>query len=740
MKWTLAAFAVLAALMLSLLAPTTANAQNSPINLVQNPGFETGMFSLTPWQATTTGTAMYQVSSNAPHDGFFGFASGVGSGTVTLTQTISTTPGRTYTFLFWALAVASPVPYQVYWGEQQIASLSLPSATSYDQYQKYMYTVTATTASTQIRFVGNSNSNSVIFLDDVSVSEVLPVPNAVNDSYTVARNGTLVIDAAQGLLANDTDPNNEDLDVTRLVSTTNLNGDISVNNETGAFTYTPDTGYIGTASFTYEITNPQGGLDTATATINVIGVPTANNQNVSVSHNTARAITLTGSDPNSPPRSLTYSVQSNPSRGTLSGTAPNLTYTPNTGYQGTDSFTFRVNNGVANSSTATVSITVAAAVPTANSQSVTTNQNTAKAITLTGSDANVPALPLTYTVTAGPTRGTLSGTAPNLTYTPTAGYVGSDSFQFRVSNGAANSGNATVSITVVGAPTASSQSVSVSHDTAKAITLSGSDPNSPPRSLIYTVTGNPSHGTLSGTAPNLTYTPTAGYQGSDSFPFKVNNGTLDSSTATVNITVSPGAPTASSQSVSTSMNMAKAVTLTGADSNTPPLSLTYTVTANPAHGTLSGTAPNLTYTPTAGYFGSDSFQFKVNNGSLDSNAATVSITVNATTTDVTGSIQVTKGAFTYNRAAGSYSQQVTLTNTGGTDIAGPISLILSNLANGTLTNASGTTSALTPTGSPYVSTGGLTAGASVTLNLLFTKAGTGTITYDTQTVAGPGPR
>ncbi len=67
--------------------------------------------------------------------------------------------------------------------------------------------------------------------------------------------------------------------------------------------------------------------------------------------------------------------------------------------------------------------------------------------------------------------------------------------------------------------------------------------------------------------------------------------------------------------------------MTSSDPNAPPLTLTYIITANPAHGTLSGTAPNLIYMPAAAYFGPDSFQFKVNNGTLDSNVATVSITV-----------------------------------------------------------------------------------------------------------------
>ena len=96
---------------------------------------------------------------------------------------------------------------------------------------------------------------------------------------------------------------------------------------------------------------------------------------------------------------------------------------------------------------------------------------------------------------------------------------------------------------------------------------------------------------------------------------------LVSNTATVSINVIPP-PVANSQSVATGQGVAKAVTLTSTDPNSDPL--TYAITVSPAHGTLSGTAPNLTYTPTAGYSGPDSFQFTVTDTftGLVSNTAT----------------------------------------------------------------------------------------------------------------------
>jgi type IV secretory pathway VirJ component len=84
---------------------------------------------------------------------------------------------------------------------------------------------------------------------------------------------------------------------------------------------------------------------------------------------------------------------------------------------------------------------------------------------------------------------------------------------------------------------------------------------------------------------------------------------------------------AQDQNVTTVKDTAKVITLvaTDADGNT----LTYLIVTQSSHGTLSGTAPSVTYTPNANYTGSDSFTFKANDGKADSNTATVSITVNA---------------------------------------------------------------------------------------------------------------
>ncbi len=382
--------------------------------------------------------------------------------------------------------------------------------------------------------------------------------------------------------------------------------------------------------------------------------PVANTLGVNMPEDTVRAILLTGSDVDDNP--LTYTVVTQPASGTLSGSAPNLTYNPAANFNGSVSFTFKVNDGTVDSAAATVSITVMAVndAPVANAQSVSTAEDTAKAITLTATD--VDGNSLTYTILTQPANGTLSGTAPNVTYTPAANYFGSDSFTFKGNDGTVDSAAATVSITVTAVndpPVANAQGVSTAEDTAKAITLTGSDVEG--GALTYTTVTQPAHGSLSGTAPNLTYTPAANYNGSDNFTFKVNDGTADSAPTTVSITVTAvnDPPAANPQSASTAYNTAKAITLAGTD--VEGSALTYTVVTQPTRGTLSGTAPNVTYTPTSGTSGPDSFTFKVNDGTVDSATATVSITVALqlpwTNADIgtgmlAGSVSTSAGTFT----------------------------------------------------------------------------------------------
>ncbi|MCY1020059.1 Ig-like domain-containing protein [Pyxidicoccus sp. MSG2] len=148
------------------------------------------------------------------------------------------------------------------------------------------------------------------------------------------------------------------------------------------------------------------------------------------------------------------------------------------------------------------------------------------------------------------------------------------------------------------------------------------------RPVVYSIATPPVRGTLSGTAPQLTYTPAANFFGTDSFVYEASDG-LTSALATVSLTVTPvgDAPMAGAVFVSTTAGTPVAVTLSATDPDGD--AITYSVKFAPAHGTLSGTAPRLTYTPQAGYVGQDAFTYTASDGVLQSGAATVTLTINS---------------------------------------------------------------------------------------------------------------
>lgn len=176
--------------------------------------------------------------------------------------------------------------------------------------------------------------------------------------------------------------------------------------------------------------------------------PTADPQAVSTFTDTAKVITLTGTDLDGP-SNLTYTVVTQPVHGTLDvGSIPDVTYTPTNGYNGADSFTFTVFDGLSNSEPATVSIDVLNYVPVADTKFAFTQADTPVAITLSGSDAE--GSNLTYNVATQPANGTLvtNGALPALTYTPTNGFTGVDSFTYTVNDGDDDSAPATVTVSV----------------------------------------------------------------------------------------------------------------------------------------------------------------------------------------------------------------------------------------------------------------------------------------------------
>jgi len=235
---------------------------------------------------------------------------------------------------------------------------------------------------------------------------------------------------------------------------------------------------------------------------------------------------------------------------------------------------------------------------------------------------------LTY-ITSTPDHGTLTpGPGLSVIYTPDAGYAGPDSFIYFVMDpDGAISNLATVSLTVLpgaSAPVAKSQTVTT--HTAVGITLEATGASAGP--LAYSVVNGPGHGTLTGTAPNLTYTPAAGYSGPDSFTFKANDGLTDSDPATVSINVANAAPTARDDSANAKKMKDVTIVVLGNDTDADGDALTISSFTQPADGTVVKNADSsFTFTPDKKFLGTTSFTYTVTDGHGGFTTATVTVTV-----------------------------------------------------------------------------------------------------------------
>lgn len=344
----------------------------------------------------------------------------------------------------------------------------------------------------------------------------------------------------------------------------------------------------------------------------------------------AQAITVTATDADND--ALTY-TNTAPTKGTLTGTAGSYVYTPNANANGSDSFTVTAKDPSGGTVTQTVTINITAVndAPTvAATQAITTDEGVAATLTVAGADVDGDAL--TYTVPAtgagAPARGVVTvGANGALTYTPNANESGPDTFIVTVSDGKGGTVTQTVSVTIVSdnapplAGAENTNSLTLAEDTTAAFVIDYTDPDGAnPDALTVALTVNPQHGTINGTT-NV-YTPTANFNGTDSFTYTVTDADGGVTTKTVNITVTPvnDAPVAAAeQDVVTAAGAAATITVAATDVDGD--TLTYDFAANDsANGASNGTVTagatlgTFIYTPDAGFEGIDDFTVTISDG------------------------------------------------------------------------------------------------------------------------------
>ena len=228
----------------------------------------------------------------------------------------------------------------------------------------------------------------------------------------------------------------------------------------------------------------------------------------------------------------------------------------------------------------------------------------------------------------------------SFTYIPLPNFNGIDTFSYVANDGLLNSTQADANITVNQVndiPVARNDSYSINEDNTLTITNPGvllNDTDLDGNALTTSLVANVIHGTLSlSSNGGFSYTPTANFNGVDSFTYNANDGSVDSNTATVDIKVNSinDTPVASVDSYSVIENQTITIAAPGILSNDVDFdgdTLTALLVTNVNHGVLSlGSNGDFLYTPVANFAGVDSFTYKANDGIVDSNTATVTITV-----------------------------------------------------------------------------------------------------------------
>jgi hypothetical protein len=299
---------------------------------------------------------------------------------------------------------------------------------------------------------------------------------------------------------------------------------------------------------------------------------------------------------------------------------------------GTHVLRVSANDRAGNTSETTVGFTLAfGGPPVAADQLVTTPEDTPVPVVLSATDPD--AEPLTFVLVASPAHGTLTGSAPNLTYTPAPDFHGSDEFTFQASDASSASNVATVrlQVTPVNDRPAASAGSNQAVDEGTSVTLDGSASSDVDGDVLAyawsQIEGAPATLDLANPARPVFAAPEVSRDGSRlTFELVVNDGALDSAPSRVSVLVANvnKPPRIEDQTQTTDEDVPVSWTLDVIDPDDD--GLTYEVGA-PAHGTVTGAPPDLTYTPERDFHGVDQFTVTVRDVAGLSGTGTITLSV-----------------------------------------------------------------------------------------------------------------
>jgi len=421
------------------------------------------------------------------------------------------------------------------------------------------------------------------------------------------------------------------------ISTAAGHGTVSLNPETGEFVYTPGNNYNGSDIFVVTISDGKGGQATSTIRIGVTPVndaPVTTDQNLITPEDTPISGTVIATDVDLDV--LSYALSSNAAHGnvTLDAATGTFVYTPNADYNGSDSFVVTVSDGKGGVTTSTITIGVTPVndAPVTDDQDLTTPENIPVAGQVVARDSDGDTLSYSISTAAGHGTVSLNPETGEFVYTPGNNYNGSDVFVVTISDGKGGQTTSTVRIGVMpvnDAPVTADQNLTTPEDTSVSGAVVATDADGDV--LSYAVSSGAAHGNvfLNSATGAFVYTPSANYNGSDSFVVTVNDGKggLATSVITIGITPVNDAPVSSNQNLSTPED----TPVTGVISATDPDgdTLSYSVIGSGSHGTvtLNPVTGAFVYTPDTGYSGSDNFVVSINDGHGGTTTSTVAISV-----------------------------------------------------------------------------------------------------------------
>jgi ELWxxDGT repeat protein len=369
-------------------------------------------------------------------------------------------------------------------------------------------------------------------------------------------------------------------------------------------------------------------------------MPMAEAQSLSVDENMPLNITLVATDQDKEDI-LTFNIAKNPIHGRLVGTAPHLTYVPDTNYSGTDSFSYFVSDGYVNTQDVIVNIVINHLIQNHSPvikgiPNTVINEDDAYQFLPNASDLDANDT-LSFEIQNQPSWTNFDTSTGALTGTPSNANVGMyTGIVISVSDGTVKRALPPFNIEVINvndAPVAMGDFVMMQEDTNISLTLQGTDIDTG-ATLTYHLVAAPSNGNVTIVGNNALYIPNPNYFGTDGFTFEAKDEyNATSNAANIDINISDVAepntpPVAKDINISMDGNTTSVVFDLNA-SDVDGDTLIYTVIDLPAYGNLTHASGGKIVVYNRGtYTGNTSFTYRVNDGTMDSNIATVYIQSN----------------------------------------------------------------------------------------------------------------